>query len=193
MQEKIFESAASQPEGTPFTLTHALKVAESFEMGKVSQQLVNNGGSEGQLSRISQHQQNKRAVRQPQKSNNNSIKDNNKCGNCGKTGHSSKLNDRRLNCPAFDKVCGKCKTNGHFSDQCRGGPRDKREKPQQKDKGKVNEVKEKEVKDAEHEKDKDTASLGTLNGSWFLLNSLQDPVSSGFINEVQDVFTSVTS
>ena len=121
MQEKIFESAASQPEGTPFTLTHALKVAESFEMGKVSQQLVNNGGSEGQLSRISQHQQNKRAVRQPQKSNNNSIKDNNKCGNCGKTGHSSKLNDRRLNCPAIDKVCGKCKTNGHFSDQCRGG------------------------------------------------------------------------
>ena len=38
-------------------------------MGKVSQQLVNNGGSEGQLSRISQHQQNKRAVRKTQKSN----------------------------------------------------------------------------------------------------------------------------
>ena len=56
IQEKIMEAAATS-EGQKMSLSKALKIAEAYELGKTSQQLVNNGG---ELSRISQYQQNKR-------------------------------------------------------------------------------------------------------------------------------------
>ena len=58
-QERILEAAA-QVEGGELGLTRVLKLAEAFEMGKTSQELVN---SAGQISRISDHQLNKRNSR----------------------------------------------------------------------------------------------------------------------------------
>ena len=105
----------------------------------------------------------------------NETQPNDKCGNCGNKGHTSKLNDRRKNCPAFDKTCTKCKTNGHFAAHCRGGPRETRDKSKSKD-TKVNEVK---AADADNDKNTEDAQLGTLSGSWMLLNGLQDPAWEG--------------
>jgi hypothetical protein len=124
-QERILEASA-QVEGGELTLARTVKLAESFEMGKSSQEYVNKHS--GQVSRISQHQQNKHSGRQSTRSNNsNSAKPGEmKCGNCGQNDHTSKLNDRRKSCPAFDKLCNKCQTNGHFSNLCRGGPRSTR-------------------------------------------------------------------
>ena len=69
---------------------------------------------------------------------------------------------------------------------CRGGPASARaEKSQSKDKPNVNEVK---ANDAE--KEKQDAEIGTLTGSWFLINGLQSPATDGLINEVSNVFTS---
>ena len=124
-QERIMETAA-QTEGGTLTMIQSLKIAEAFEIGKQSQELVNNGG---QLSKISQHQINKNSNRQTgRKPGNPQDKSKTGCSNCGRTDHTSKLNDRRDNCPAFDKQCRKCGTNGHFGPQCRGGPRNTRDK-----------------------------------------------------------------
>ena len=54
-QERIMEAAA-QVEGGELSLTRVLKLAEAFEMGKSSQELVN---ASGQISRLSDHQQKK--------------------------------------------------------------------------------------------------------------------------------------
>ena len=59
-QERILESAA-QVEGGELSLTRVIKLAEAFEMGKTSQEMVN---SAGQISRISDHQLKKRTSRQ---------------------------------------------------------------------------------------------------------------------------------
>ena len=167
-QERIMETAAQTETGT-LTMVQSLKIAEAFEIGKQSQELVNHGG---QLSKISQHQINKNSNRQTARKPVN--KDNQKtgCSNCGRNDHSSKLNDRRDHCPAFDKQCNKCGTNGHFRPQCRGGPRNTRDKSKSKDpknKPSVNEVK---TKDKENDKksDDNEADLGTLNGNWMLIN-----------------------
>ena len=96
-QEIILETAA-QVEGGELTLSRVLKIAEAFKMGRTSQQLVNQGG---QLSRLSEYKSNKKDSKQKQKPS--TTKKDAKCGNCGKTDHTSKLNDRRKNCPAFDQ------------------------------------------------------------------------------------------
>ena len=156
-------------------------------MGKQSQELVQ---KPGQLLTLLDHQKSQPKPRQESRPNNANSANNasNKCGNCGRSGHTSKLNDRRKNCPAFDKQCSKCQTNGHFVDQCRGGPRATCEdKPQPRSKTKVN-----EVKGTEPEKDKEPADaqVGTLSGSWMLINGLQEPVEGGSLYDVSDVFTS---
>ena len=87
-QERILESAA-QVEGGELTLVRVLKIAEAFEMGRTSQQLVNQGG---QLSKLSDYKNKKNSSRQESRPK---TKPDDKCGNCGKAGHSSKLNDRR--------------------------------------------------------------------------------------------------
>ena len=51
-QERILEAAASV-EGGQLSLTRVLKIAQAHEMGKVSQDQVNNGA---QLSRLSEYQ-----------------------------------------------------------------------------------------------------------------------------------------
>lgn len=188
IQEKIMESAANT-ENQKITMTKAMKIAEAYELGKTSQQLVNNGG---ELSRISQHQLNKRSSRQNTHGNKPSDskdtkKSEVKCGNCGKAGHSSKLNDRRENCKAFDKTCGKCNLNGHYTNMCRGGPKASRDKskPNDKIKSKVSEVKE------TTEATEETADLGQLTGEWFLLNGLQGTSQKGVLYKVQDEFLSV--
>ena len=93
-QERIMEAAA-QVEGGELSLNRVLKLAEAFEMGKSSQELVN---SAGQVSRISEH----RFKKQDNSRNNNKKKDNQgdnkpnttQCSNCGKTDHSSQLSVR---------------------------------------------------------------------------------------------------
>ena len=148
MQQKIMEAAA-QVEGGELSLIRVLKLAEAFKLGKASQKLVNNGR---QQNRLSDYQANKRNTQKEPRSSN--IKNNNAkyCRYCGRKDHTSKLSDRRDKCPAFDKVCSKCQTNGHLSEQCHGGPqstrqqrsksRDKKAKPS------VNEVKTKDAASA---------------------------------------------
>lgn len=120
-QEKILETAAQVEGGEP-SLIRVLKLAEAAKMVKANQKFLNQGG---ELSKLSKYQANKRNSRQDTRSQSVASKDI-KCGNCGKSNHTSKLNDRRKNCPAFDKNCSKCQTNGHFASQCRGGPRSSR-------------------------------------------------------------------
>ena len=122
-QERILEASA-QVEGGELSLIRVLKLAEAFEMGRANQKLVNEGG---QLSWLSEYQSNKRTSRQETRQVNNTKKDPQKCGNCSKSDHSSKLNDCHKKCPAFDQTCTKCQTNSHFAKLCRGGPREKRE------------------------------------------------------------------
>ena len=194
-QERILEQAAHSE--TKLSLTKVLKIAECFESSKATQEQVNDGG---QLSKLSQYQHNKQSSRQNSRSaNKDNKKDNpkdksspNTCGNCGKTGHSSKLQDRREHCLAFDKTCQKCKTNGHYTNMCRGGPRQTRDKSATpKDKStKVNEVKESNAKDKDTNDD-EQPSLGSLTGSWMLLNGLSSPNPEGHIYEDSDEFSSV--
>ena len=182
-QKRILEASA-QEQGGEMLLERVIKLAESYEMGKISSHMVKSG----QVSKISDYQKAKNTKRQDNKKDKDTT---NKCGNCGRTGHSAKLNDRRLHCPAFDKSCSKCNTNGLFADQCRGGPRQTRDKSKNRqDKPNTAASKVNEVKAAEEPKTNEDAQVGTLSGSWFLLNGLQDPCSEGSIYEVSDVFTS---
>ena len=92
------------------------------------------------------------------------------------------------NLPAFDKMCTKCQTNGHFADLCRGGPLSQHNsKSQTREKPKVSEVK---TKDSEKDKDADDAQIGTLSGSWMLINGIQDQPFGDHSYEVLDVFMS---
>ena len=189
-QERILEAAAAV-EGGQLSLTRVLKIAEAHKMGKDSQSHVNSGG---QLSRLSDYQAKKWNSRQEtRKSKDDKPKDKNtkQCGNWGKSGHSSKLNDRRDHCTAFHKTCSKCNTNGHFAHMCRGGPRQTRnDRSKSKSKSNVNEVKSNTAAKPDEKSKDDAADLGTLTGSWFLLNGLQQPAEDADIYEDQDVFTS---
>lgn len=149
-------------------------------MGKQSQKLVNNGG---QISRLSDYQAGKRSSRQESRNTNtNKAQDTKQCGNSGKSDHTSKLNNRRKNCPAFEQTCSKCQTNGHFAKQCRGGLRSTRlDRSKSKDNKKVS-----EVKVADDDKNKDQGTVGTLSGSSMLINGRQAPKGSND-NEAQDV------
>ena len=183
-QDRILEALA-QVEGGELSLIRVLKLAEAFEMAKTNQQLVNAGG---QLSRLSEYQAKKRSTRQDSRPAKDTKKDTKKCGNCRKGDHTSKLNDRRKNCPAFDQTCTKCQVNGHFASECRGTSRNSRSKSKdntKENKSKVNEVK-------AEDKETDPGEIGTMSGSWMLING-QDTSSGGDIYEVSDVFTSVTS
>ena len=150
-------------------------------MGKVLQSQVNNGA---QLSCLSEYQNKKRNSRQETCSKNKDDKNSTKyCGNCGRTDHMAKLNDRREHCPAFDKVCHKCDTNGHFAHLCRGGPTaNRKECSKIKNKNStVNEVK----TDKKQDKQKDAnakdanADLGTLSGSWLLIIGIDQDTTQG--------------
>ena len=164
-QERILEASAQQ-EGGELGLAKAMKLAESFEMSKKSSQIVNTA----KVSKISEHPKNKNSTRQDIRKTN---KKETSCGNCGKDDHTSKLNDRRKNCKAFDKQCTKCNTNGHYANMCRGGPRESRDKSQPNRKDgkdtKLNEVKADTAKEPTQE-----ADLGTLSGSWFKLSGSQE-------------------
>ena len=197
-QDKILESSAAV-EGGELSLTKVLKIAQAHKMGKLSQNQVNNGAP---LSRLSEYQAKKKSSRQENRSrqetrdNRDKPKDNKQpsgkyCGNSGRKDRTSKLNDRREHCPAFDKSCSKCDTNGHFSHLCRGGPRDKRtDRSKSKSKPTVNEVKS-DKKDEKDTKDTDDADLGTLSGSWLLINGIHSsPTPGASIYEVQDEFMS---
>lgn len=185
-QERVLENAA-HAEGGKLTLIKTLKIAEAFEMSKASQEQVNNGG---QLSKFSQHQLNKQSSRQSnRKAQQSSSTTEKTCGNCGKSGHSSKLQDRRDNCKAFDKTCSKCNTNGHYTSMCRDRPRQTKDKSvgksKDKNKTKVNEVKEKE------DNINTNAELGTMSGSWMLLNGLQSTTDDSAFDEGSVEFSSV--
>ena len=74
----------------------------------------------------------------------------------------------------------KCGTNGHFGPQCRGGPRNTRDKSKSKDaktKPSVNEVKSKD-KEKDKTTDNSAADLGTLNGNWMLISGVTSPQSA---------------
>ena len=110
-QERILEASAGV-KGGELLLIRVPKLAEAYEMGKENQKSVNHGG---QLSRISEYQASKRSSRQESRAQSTNKKDNTqKCGNCGRSDHLSKLNDRRKNCPAFDQNCTKCQTKWAF-------------------------------------------------------------------------------
>ena len=66
-QERILEAAA-QVEGGELSLIRVLKLAEAFEMGKSSQDLIN---KPAQISRLSDYQKNKRDNRQNSREQNN--------------------------------------------------------------------------------------------------------------------------
>lgn len=74
-QERILEASATDVTGD-ITLEKVVKLAESFEMGKTSAQLVN----KGQVSKISEYQKGKQKSRVDKP---NKTQPNNKCGNCG--------------------------------------------------------------------------------------------------------------
>ena len=170
-QERILEAAA-QVEGDDLSLTRVIKLAEAFEKGKSSQELVN---SAGQVSKISDHELKKRGSRQEsrqatQGQRNSKSKDTRSgCGHCGRSDHSSRLADRYDKCPAFDKSCTKCHLNGHFSQQCRtkNNKQGRTSSLAVKPNSKVNSV------NAEKEKtttqNNDEGDLGTLSGSWMLI------------------------
>ena len=79
-QERILE-ASEQEEGGELALEKVVKLAESFETGKQSQELVNKSG---QVSKLSDHQRNKQKSCQDSRP-----KDSNKYGNC-ESSHTSK-------------------------------------------------------------------------------------------------------
>ena len=84
-QERIMEAAA-QVEGGELSLTHVMKLAEAFEMGKSSQELVT---SAGQISRISEHRLKKETSKnKPKDTKPSSATPNTFCANCGKSEHS---------------------------------------------------------------------------------------------------------
>ena len=101
-QERIMETAA-QSDGGQLTMIQTLKIEEAFKIGKQSQELVNHGS---QLSKLSQHQRNKTNNRQNNRQQ-NTDRQKPSCSNCGRSDHTSKLQDRRDNCPAFVKSCTK--------------------------------------------------------------------------------------
>lgn len=41
------------------------------------------------------------------------------CGHCGKTGHSSRRQDRINHCPAYNHICSKCSLPHHFENVCK--------------------------------------------------------------------------
>ena len=91
-QERILDAAA-QVEGEELSLTLVIKLAEAFEMGKSTQELVN---ANSQLSCLSDHQAKKQGARQTNKLGQqrlNQSKSNKKvsCGNCGRSDHTSSL------------------------------------------------------------------------------------------------------
>ena len=111
-------------------------------------------------------------------------KDSGKCGYCGKADHSSKLSDRRKSCPAFELNCSSCQINGHFASMCRSKATKDNKSRDKKSTNKVS-----EVKADEPQPSNDQGSLGTLSGSWFLINGRENAESDSY--EVTDVFTSV--
>ena len=180
---------AAQSEGGQLTIIQSLKIAEAYEIGKQSQELVNNGG---QLSKLSQHQRIKNNTRQNTRQQDKDKSSKPSCSHCGRSDHTSKLQDRRDNCPAFDKSCNKCKTNGHFGPQCRGGFRNTRDKSTTRDKPTKDNPKVNEVKSQDKDKDKDKDNdKGTLSGSWFLINGKQGTQSGRTMYEDSQEFSSV--
>ena len=176
-QERILESAA-QVEGGELSLTRVIKLAEAFEMGKSSQELVN---SAGQVSKISDHQLKKRGSRQESRQANNTTRQSKSkdtqtgCGNCGRSDHTSRLSDRLEKCPAFDKSCSKCQINGHFAQQCRTKPKSSStntSNTRQQQKPKVNSVIAENT--AANTNTAPDADLSTLSVSWMLIQGRQE-------------------
>ena len=144
--------------------------------------------STGNLNRLSDHQKSKNSGRQDRRATPKTPKGqpptesqpkDNHCKFCGSKNHSSQLTDCRENCPAFTETCTACGTVGHFKNVCRGGPRNKSQKRRSGARPKVAQV----SGDNSGDKDGDKtpaqdAELGTLNGSWFLINGHQGLVSS---------------
>ena len=40
------------------------------------------------------------------------------CSHCGRKDHSGAMEDRKQNCPAYDKKCDNCDRFGHFKKKC---------------------------------------------------------------------------
>ena len=181
----LSDAAAAQVEGGELGLTRVLKLAEAFEMGKTSQELVN---SAGQISRISDHQLNKRNSRndratsnkdaktKPSNQSRTSTQQSKSCNNCGSNQHSSKLAERREKCPAFTENCSKCGTMGHTGAKCRGGPRNKSQDT--KTQAQVKAVESTPAPEA---------NLGTLSASWFLINADQHSQAQPQVGELNEV------
>lgn len=158
-QERIMEAAA-QVKGGELSLNRVLKLAEAFEMGKSSQELVN---SAGQILCIYEH----RLKKQDNSRQNNKKNDKpTQCSNCGKRDHSSQLSVRRTKCPAFSETCSKCGVVGHYGAKCKNSKR--KDNANNKNKPQVAAVETAPV--ATTTPPTETAELGTLSGSWFLLN-----------------------
>ena len=172
-------------------------------MGKSSQELVNRSG---QLSRLSDYQRNKRNSRQDSRPSNSQPKNNSRhdtsnkqdkpdkndkpdksCGNCGKKDHTSRLNDRRENCPAFDKMCPKCDINGHFGHMCRGGTKPKNDRSKSGQRNNLNKVK------ADEKSNDERADLGTLTGGWMLLNGIHNNNNSPTTRSLKESLLSSSS
>ena len=109
--QRVLQSAA-QVEGGELSLTRVIKLCQALEIGKDSQQLVSN--SSPQLCRISTYQKGKQQKSTNHNKDNKNSQNKFNCGHCGSKDHSSKLNDRREKCQAFQETCSACSFMVHF-------------------------------------------------------------------------------
>ena len=171
MQGRVLQAAA-QVEGGELSLVRVIKLCEALEMGKVSQEMVHSAN--GSINRLSEYQSKKGQSRQGGRERERgregaqgaggaggSGSSRQLCKNCGSKKHSSRLGYRRENCPAFHEDCKKCGVIGHFQQYCQGPPKG--------GKGQVKAVTAEETQSGQEQ----DGELGTLSGSWMLLNGLE--------------------
>ena len=110
IQEKVLAAGAALPEGGEMTLSEAVKMIQSCEMGKYTHAELSKSTS---INRVSEHRKNKDQGRRDGKPATGGGQKSG-CGFCGRSnGHA------RDDCPAKDKKCNNCEKLGHFAAKCR--------------------------------------------------------------------------
>jgi hypothetical protein len=111
------------------TLEETLQFIEKKESGKRSATRLSGTASIQTANATSSSYRKKKHEYNKSDAPSHETKDN--CSYCGQQGHGKRapMRIRRLSCPAFSNVCGKCKIKNHYASMCRS------EKPSGHDKG----------------------------------------------------------
>ena len=101
------------------SLDDTIRYIEAKESGKRSAGRIHPASTPAAVDASSTYRQNERRRltgqnRQPDKKQHDQI-----CGYCGKGGHSTRKQDRSINCPAYGHVCTNCNIPNHFESVCR--------------------------------------------------------------------------